>query len=363
MKISSDLSNKIYFLTSALVLLIVYIHSFNIDALSYYTHNDKSLQYIFVFFIEDLISNKLSRVAVPIYFFISGLLLFKDYHFNKESIFGKLISRLRTLLLPYLVWSLGIFILFFLIQYNQKLLSFFKNHYLHGLSFKGILNAVFYDSFNYQLWFVRDLFLLVLISPIIYIILKSRIWFLYIVILLIFWLLGKTSYMPNFDNQIEALSFFSFGALIAIRNYWDIVNKGIGSKFNQILVFIWIFVSVFLSYLSVNGYNSDFLYIIYKINLLLGVCVVWNSSNYLIIDKHSFLSIRFFSLSFFIFCFHEPVLTIFKKIIFKIFNNSPLIVITAYFLLPILVILLGVIIGNTLKIRFSGLYKLLTGNR
>lgn len=60
--------------------------------------------------------------AVPLFFFVSGFLFF----LNKENIWNKWNKRIKTLLLPYLIWCTLYFIYLFFMQRVLGLEPFFS---------------------------------------------------------------------------------------------------------------------------------------------------------------------------------------------------------------------------------------------
>jgi surface polysaccharide O-acyltransferase-like enzyme len=98
-------SKVIDFLRFPLCILVVFIH--NQDA-----SIDKQLQETY-WICNELFSEILGRVAVPLFFFFSGFLFFLNVNtFNIKNIKNKLESRVKTLLVPYLFWTMLIVIIF-----------------------------------------------------------------------------------------------------------------------------------------------------------------------------------------------------------------------------------------------------------
>ena len=55
-------------------------------------------------FIEFFLCNGFTRIAVPIFFMISGYLFFLTYKLSIEKYFYKVKSRFLSLMIPYLIW-------------------------------------------------------------------------------------------------------------------------------------------------------------------------------------------------------------------------------------------------------------------
>ncbi len=113
-------------------------------------------------------------VAVPIFFFISGYLFFKGLEeWNTSVWIGKLKKRVRTLLVPYLVWNLLSILVQFLSDNKAALLEgmppnigvWFQTiggwRVLWGTGHLGLPH-------NAPLWFIRNLMLLAVFAPVIF---------------------------------------------------------------------------------------------------------------------------------------------------------------------------------------------------
>lgn len=102
-----------------------------------------------------------------------------------KSIYAKIQKRIRTLLVPYIIGCL-FFVLFGVMIAVTLGISKYVNGSVMPLfsePFYQIICSIFYDSGSgtpcaFQLWFLRDLILIVATSPIWYFLLKHLRWFL-----------------------------------------------------------------------------------------------------------------------------------------------------------------------------------------
>ncbi len=67
--------------------------------------------------------------------------------------------------------------------------------------------------------------------------------------------------------------------------------------------------------------------------------------------------------SFFIYCFHEPVLNIFNKLALAICDTNQLIIRLFYYINPILMIITAIIVAKLLKKFMPQVYVILAGGR
>lgn len=111
----------------------------------------------------------LANSAVPVFFFISGFFLFRNYDFKK-----KLSSRIHTVFIPFFLWCLWGLAILFVLQIVLGLESVFSGKELKLLKdfvpFDYI--RIFYNIRDGSpiistLWFLRDLCVMILLSPLI----------------------------------------------------------------------------------------------------------------------------------------------------------------------------------------------------
>ena len=220
------LSQTIAFLRFPLIAGVVLIHS---------TVNDvviKGVQLIppdghwFYDTISYLFSDIFAAVAVPLFFFISGFLFFyKTEAFTKEVYAKKLKRRVHTLLIPYIFWNLAVALLLFLSEIFFSGLMSGVHKALHDYTFQDWL-WTFWDRKHidgvgdgnlpicYQFWFLRDLMVVMLFSPLVYWVVKKLKQYV-LIVLGIFWVADFWFTLPGFS--IAALFFFSFGAYFSIH--------------------------------------------------------------------------------------------------------------------------------------------------
>ncbi|MFB4543009.1 acyltransferase family protein [Enterobacter hormaechei subsp. steigerwaltii] len=104
------------------------------------------------YFIQDFIQNGIARAAVPLFAFISGYLLC----YKSDSYAAVLHKRLRSLAIPYVISSLF------------ALLCYIAIHRSDSYNALGLVKLIFITPVNGQLWFIRDLMVIAIISPAIF---------------------------------------------------------------------------------------------------------------------------------------------------------------------------------------------------
>lgn len=117
-----------------------------------------------------------SQSCVPCYFIISGYLFF--YNINEFCISDykkKIKTRINSLLVPYVIWNI-IAIIPFCIYYNNGQINEILNNkeYISLLRIFWDIDSGFYPL-DFPLWYLRDLIIVILLSPITYFIIKKMV--------------------------------------------------------------------------------------------------------------------------------------------------------------------------------------------
>lgn len=246
-----SLSPVISNLRFPLALMVVYIHSFGFGECDLSDLNILHLSSYDIYnIVRTLISRVICQIAVPLFFFFSGYLFFlKLETWNWETYKTKISKRFFTLLIPYIIWNT---IRFFSNSYfsdtslsDFSLTSFWHDGYVDAGGYTNWFGTVISIShpIHVAFWFIRDLIVLVLLSPAIYYILRKA-GTLFVIFLLFCFL---SSIWPTFPGQsIRSVFFFTFGAFICIRKIDLISYLGKKRVFIYGITFTTCFVVTFL---------------------------------------------------------------------------------------------------------------------
>ena len=163
------------------------------------------------------LSHGICRIAVPVFFFFSGFLFFTHMdHWDTQVWLGKVKKRVRTLLLPYLLWN----VITLLAGFAYTWIRARVNPAAGGASLVETLRIngwlrIFWDStygcpIDYPLWFIRDLIVFVVLTPALFFLLKKgKEWS----VLLLFLLCGLAA-----SRDFEGLFYFAFGAYFRLSS-------------------------------------------------------------------------------------------------------------------------------------------------
>ncbi|MBR6572814.1 MAG: acyltransferase [Clostridia bacterium] len=172
--------------------------------------------------------------AVPIFFVLSGFLFFRNIsdESGMRAVGKKILSRIKTVLVPFLVWS-GIYYIFYAVCNRVLGLDMLTPV---DISIKGIIRGILFYEYCFPLWYMAQLFVFILMTPIVFVILKNKYAkFLVLALLIIcsivckggnvgwpFGLSTRSIFSANF------FMYFYIGCLCArvnVRNITDKVNR------------------------------------------------------------------------------------------------------------------------------------------
>lgn len=164
------------------------------------------------YYIITYISQVLGRIAVPLFFIISGYLFFRNFSEGMslddkwQWYKRKVKSRVKSLLLPLISWNF-LMCLFFAVKQYTPLHRYFPN-----ADFDWSIGTVLSAPFDFgqgfpldnPLWFVRNLFVISLLSPLLF---RKRVLWMLLLVSTGVWLCDvKVSYAI-----LPTLVFFSMG--------------------------------------------------------------------------------------------------------------------------------------------------------
>ncbi len=312
----------------------------------------------FTLFFQNIISLGLARIAVPLFFLVSGYLFFQGFQWSLFSYKAKLLSRVSTLLLPFLFWNILILTLVSIAQSLPATQSFFPDKQSLITSFD------LYDYFDallglnrfpiaYQFWFIRDLMIMILLVPVIQLILKIYP-LLFLILFAILWFLP---FWPVNIPSSQAFFFFYTGSWLATSEKDLFVFDKIGHLFLVAYAII-----LLADILSIGQWFHGF---IHRTGLILGIFSVLYVTKFGLSSK-TVKSFLFWAAncSFFVFAVHEPLLTLSQKVVYKVLTPSTdAMVLLLYVTIPLFVICLS-LLGYLIAKRIApGLLKFSIGDR
>lgn len=205
----------------------------------------------------------------------------------------------------------------------------------------------------FQLWFLRDLIIIVAFTPILFYSLKLLKWWA----LPLLFALSFLIFIPN--TLLTSLLWFSFGGILAITKTTIGYRKSI---WGLIFLFFYLIISLYEQI-----YGGFYFESIQKVLILFGIVGIWFSYDYLVsydfsLSEKKWLSV-FSSFTFFIYLFHEPVLNIVRKLIVILFGKNSIGYLISYLMSPFLFVICMVLVGSYIKKIIPKIYSNLVGGR
>ena len=220
---SQLITDSITLLRFPLIVAIVFIHTFiagqpNIDG----KINVEYGQYPIYDFLDHIVRICLAEIAVPLFFVISGFLFFYQCNFNRETYYNKLRKRIHSLLIPYLTWNTLCLFFVMIVQQLQPSSTSLDRKLVLDYSFIDILDSYWhFDGVKRgwapicgPLWFIRDLIIVNLCSPIVYFCLNNK-RIVFLLLLGVLYICGINLLTPGLSST--AFFFYSLGAWTSIN--------------------------------------------------------------------------------------------------------------------------------------------------
>lgn len=314
------------------------------------------------FYLIQFFSNVVPRIAVPLFFLISGFLFFYHTEFDKHAYKRKLHTRAKTLLIPYILWNTII-----LLQKSARELPFLSSlaapsqgtelHFSLVRLFNTFFNAGY--PINVPMWYVRDLMVMVLMAPIIYWMIKRMGKWLIISIgiakyFAIPMILPNSDYLPMF---VTALFFFSWGAYYSInkQNFVETMRR---YKYVPVMYLPIAIIDTLTKRAECNFY-------FHNLGILLGIVSAIIIASYLVEKEKVKVSPLLANASFFVYALHIIFLNPIGRGCIMAFHlpDNTLTMLILYLVVPIITIGLCLGIYKILKRYMPHICVLLTGGR
>jgi surface polysaccharide O-acyltransferase-like enzyme len=356
------LSLKIKILAFILIIGVVFTHAPIYE--THFSNGNLIVKDHFTLFIQHFFSDGMGRASVGLFFLISGFLFYYKHLDSVGDLIPKMQKRAYTLLLPYLIWSGYGILLTALFQWLPLSRPFFTHSPVSQYTLPQLLYTWLIHPIPYQLWFLRDVIIMVALSPLFYWGIKTTGLFGLSACFLL-WALSPHSSLWA-DDDLGALLFYSIGAWMGLKNKALYCSPGWGI----VLILIWMTaLALKTEWVIESGGDAQSQLLAAKITNLIGMGAIWFGYDWIYLSvnldnkkdqllKSGWMSL--FSCFFFIYAFHEPVLTLLKKVLLY----AHIQVLVAYFLAPIITMVIAVLLAEGLKkSKLSGFYYLITGNR
>lgn len=342
------LSEAITWLRFPLIFLIILLHCYSTVRLP----GDHGLYFRAIY----PFSLWLGETGVPGFFFISGLLFF----LSKKSYGQKLQTRVHTLLIPYILWNallLGVYIIALLAGFPQEI----NGKSIADYTFMDYLRAFWdrgsYDGGNFvpilcPLWYIRNLLIASLLSPLFYYIIRYVREF-YLLAVAVWWLST-----PHNAFISQTILFFSLGAYFSILSKTPLQIFFKYKKWFLTLFAVFAAADIIVHTIYITPMNLQ----IHRLALIFNIPILFLLADYCC--QQGFTSKLLPNAAFIVFCVHYPIVVGMRKVCaVKLSEASDLIHIPLYFISAIIVTVICILIYLCLNKYFPKVKNILSGNR
>ena len=336
-----------------LIVLILYMHIVKLEHFPISQEISWTNAYNFL---AEYVSHVVGRLAVPSFFVISGYFYFfkirdwsKNFYLNQQN------KRIKTLLIPYLLWNVILIVLTLIKGFTLNKIGLNGSSDLNYI-FSTPLLEHFLLPINQPLWYLRDLICMTFISPLFYYYIKYTNKY---GIILLYILYLSTLELPFRGFSMTSIFYFYLGSYAAIRKV-DIIRICQSIKIPAYII------SIITSLVTTLLNQTIYFEFVVRLFALFGLISAINLTYYFI-DNKNFrdVTLKMSSSVFFIYAVHELFLKNWIKGAFSriaIFNIGVGQTV-GYIVMPIILLFICIVIYNLMKKITPKTLTILTGGR
>ena len=315
-----------------LIVLVIAAHSLTISN----NIPSKECGWQAYYYITELLSHNLCKIAVCWFFVFSGYFFFynlKEKSISREWVLGKWKKRGYSLLVPYILWNVIAISAILIKSHITSKLGLGEDEQMAWIRSWRVFDWLLYSTPDFPLWYMRDLMIMTLLAPISYYILRNKAAGLILIIAV--YLLPVYPEIPG----DRAICFFTLGAYLGIHkiNLLQICHKF------KLTSYIIAPILLILTTISTNTpYHNWLLRAFYPFGMVAAMNLIDR-----LIDNQRMKDTLFkmSSYVFFIYAAHEIyILQWTKGCLLRVFGNSLLGYSISYMLIPFLVTLICIFI-------------------
>jgi peptidoglycan/LPS O-acetylase OafA/YrhL len=293
--IAAETSRRITVLRSLLMLCVVCIHAEK--GVLFHAGSEAPLAHA----VLNVLCRHVFQAAVPLYFAISGYLLFLRYDGNLAAYPGLALKRFKTIMLPCILANL-FWVGFILVEGGIPGIggtTFVKTRGIASLTL-GVDGL----PLIYPLWFLRDLFIYFLLSPVFALFLRRAPY----MGLAALWLCWNFMLQEGIPLEFSGAFFFYLGGLLAVKR----ADVDAASRWAWPLAAAWAALMAVSACIQISEVQTIWRYPAWRAAILVGAPAAWALSCRAGLGGDGRVSRWLFRLTpyiFFIYLTHEPALS------------------------------------------------------
>lgn len=249
-----------------LIVLVVFAHSLGFGNVE--ITNDLSGWNVYHFFSE-MLSHNLARLAVCWFYVFSGYFFFrnlKEGEFTFKWVTGKWTKRVRSLLVPYLIWNALAVLAIVVKSFVFSAFGLGEDPGMEWVRQFDVLNWFVTGPADFPLYFMRDLMIMSLLAPLLYLLMKN----LKLPSLVLIVLVYASPWSPGIPGM-RGIFFFSLGAWLGI---WKVNMLEICRKVKWLAAIAAVILLFIASYWNSSQYHEWLLRAFYPFGMItfMNVC-------------------------------------------------------------------------------------------
>lgn len=293
--------------------------------------------------LQSLLGSYLGQVAVPGFFCMSGYLFFRN---GVPPFSAKLKSRARTLLIPYVLWNIVYYIIYMIAGRAEP-------------GARQLADAVLNYRFNPVFWYLKELIIITVLTPLIYIFIKNKKAALFSAAS-VFAAACVYDRLPFHLVNEDALFYYMTGAALALHAGWSETDK------RSMKALFGMGITGFLLCDLLNGSETAWIMIAGAImKRICGVLGLFAAVS-LASDRMPHTGMPWYmKYNFFVYAVHYLEIRLFRSALYCAFSGSVPDIAAAllYAVMPVLCIALSGALGGAAKRIVPGVYYIFTGGR
>lgn len=256
----------------------------------------------------------ITSLCVPLFFVISGYLLFikvGNSELSMSFFADKIKNRCKGLLVPFFIANIIMLCVLLGINSLKPALS---DYSIQDFNLQSFVNWLWIKPVMGPTWFIRELFVAVLLSPVLYIFIKYiKHSLAFVILLLLVWgvfdFCGMDWQLTPYGINIMAIAFFVLGSYLAVHEI-DILKLS-DSLFKYALP-VWLLCVCFVQHM-------EFL----RLPLLISAFIIIIKISHYFAKRHSFTRLQeWTTASFFVYLYHYYLVIFSSKVLFSLIAPS-----------------------------------------
>jgi hypothetical protein len=346
--LSGDFSKRVSICKVWFTIMVLFIHSYTETV--FINSGNVVLQIPeWLATLKYIITEVFSRTAVPGFFIISAIFLYR----KQFSWWENVKKKFKTLMIPYFIMNTFWVVFYFVCQHIPAVRDYFSNaeNVVANWGILGWLNGYGITAgapLLYPLWFLKYLFLMNVLSKV-YLVVIKKFPVISALVLLGVWL--------YFDNEplTQTICFWGFGCILAVKQ----------PDFEKLFKWKWIIAAGYVLLVVADTVTRH----IVPRELVNKICILWGIVFWFVCttefksEKVTKWLLTLSSYAFGIYLFHEMNLYILKKLLAKLLPQTPLMQLVQYFGIPVAIFCFCLVVSVLMKKYLPRLYSLVTGSR